>query len=185
MLLTSTLLAATIGLGSFGFLSNTKTSEIEEIAASRETPFTGVYKKVTSMDELSGEESIQVLLRSDYGDVLRDCGGNPGYLYSTRDNLYISHNGEIVYAKNAYVVELTVVPGTADNSIALGGSYRMGWGNHGEKYGYISFDGRGSGPSHPGSIDYTDIDIGFWKDGTGVRKNVLDDLLKEHRYMQQ
>ena len=170
----STLTALTIGLCSLSILK-INSNNIDKASASRETAFTGIYKKVTSASELTTDPITKVLLMSDTNEVIRDAGGNPGYLYTTNENIYVSHDENFVYANNAYVVELTVYEGSKSGSIALGGYYRMGWGAKGEKLGYIGWDDRGSSPSHGGSIDWSDVGIGYWKDDTGLRKNIIDD----------
>ncbi len=173
IILASSIFAFAISLTSLSIFNMTKGNKIEEASASRHTAFTGLYKKVTSASELTA--GTKVLLCSQDGDVIRDCGGNPGYLYTTQENVYRNANSELLYANNAYVVELTVANGSVSNSIALGGYYRMGWGSNTEHYGYIGWDIRGSNPSHPGSIDYDNVGIGYWKDATGIRKSVMDD----------
>ena len=171
IILVASLFALAVGVSAIGVLAVANPNNIETVSASRVKAFTGLYKKVTSTSEFGVDD--KVLLASKDGDVLRDAGGNPGYLYTTREKAYRNKNGEFIYADNAYVVELTVCSGITDDSIALRGEFRMGWGSKKDYDGYIAYDRRGSNNSNPGPIDYTDVGIQYWKDYTGLRNNII------------
>ena len=173
LVLASSIFALAVGICSMGIMNATRSNKVEEASASRGTAFSGIYKKVTSSFGIGAGD--KVLLVSENGDTIRDAGGNPGYLYSTRENVSVNYSDDYVYINNAYVVELTVYAGSVSNSFAFGGNYLMGWGSTEEKYGYIAYDIRGKNNSYPGPTDYQSAGIGYWKDATGLRNKVLDD----------
>ena len=171
-IVTISLSTIALGLGAFAFLSNTS-KHSQKVEASRADAFSGVYSKVTSVNGISAND--KVILRSTSGEVLQDCGGNPAYLYSTHDNLHAISNDNVVYANNAYIVELTVRNGNVSGSFAFEGTYRLGWGESKTYTGYIAYDIRGSNNSNPGPTDYQEAGIGYFKDATGLRKSIIND----------
>ena len=142
--------------------------ETEEVAASSTKSFTGLYQKVTSLTSIS--DGDQVLLVSNDGHVIRDLGGNPGFLYTTTDRVHLSSDKNLVYLNNAYVTPQTIRIHDNDQ-YSFYGEY-----NPFSRYsanGYIAFDNRGDG-IHEGSIDYIGDNIGilYFKDGSGIRKTI-------------
>lgn len=147
---------------------------VKEASASRSRSVTGLYHKITDISKLTVGKTV--ILVSPYQDVLQDCGGNPAYLYTTRDNVSFTDDQEYAFANTAFITELTVCQGSAANSFAFKGTYFLGWHYDDTHYdGYIAFDDRGSSPSIGGKNDYYDDDVGvgFFKDGTGLRKSIV------------
>ena len=172
--LIASLAVAAIGLN-VAIVAANNNAIVKEANASRSRSVTGLYHKITDVSKLTVDKTV--ILVSPYQDVLQDCGGNPAYLYTTSDNVSFTDDKEYAFADNAYITELTVCQGNTSNSFAFKGSYFLGW-HYGDKHydGYIAYDYRGSGVEE-GRIDYygDDVGIGYFKDGAGLRKSVVDE----------
>ena len=163
-------LVLALGITSVSVTSLTKNKEeVKTAEASSTKSFTGFYKKVTDVSSLSNDDTV--LIVSDTGEIIRDLGGNPGFLYTTTDRVHLSSDKNYVYLDNAYVTPQTVKIHDG-NQYSFYGEY-----NPFSRYsasGYIAYDYRGSGIEE-GSIDYVGDNIGilYFKDGSGLRKTIV------------
>ena len=170
-LLSKVIMALTLMLGitTVSVANITNNKETRPAEASCTNSFTGFYKKVTSVSDLENDDVV--LLVSDSGEIIRDLGGNPGYLYTTTDRVHLSSDKNYVYLDNAYVTPQTIKIHDT-NQYSFYGEY-----NPFSRYsasGYIAYDYRGSG-IEDGSIDYIGDNIGilYFKDGCGLRKSIV------------
>ena len=172
-ILFSLLGALTLGVGSLVSLTNKKANKPVQTDASTLTHFTGFYQKVESPDDINNGDHVFIV--SDNGQIVRDLGGNPAFLYTTNEGIYRTNDGSFVALDNAYVTEFVVTKNTntSPNRFAFYGDYYR----FNKKFnGYLGYDYRGSSSAQPGGTDYSGdgVGIGYFYEGFGLRKTIVD-----------
>ena len=160
-----------LGMGIAALLASKGNNQVLKADAARDSAISGIYKLVTDPSDIKNGDEI-ALVSSD-GNALCDIGGNPGYLYTTTDNVYIESDKKLVAFDNANVTIFTAETNTVnynDEQItvyAFRGDY---WINKRVRAtGYMAYDYRGSNSSNPGSP--TIGGVGYFSGGFGVRPN--------------
>ncbi len=128
----------------------------------------GLYARVTDVSDIHDGDTV--IMISDDGHAVRDIGGNPTFLYTRNDSIFVSQDRSLALLDNAYVVPFTVRQGYTAGTFAFYGDYNKNYTNMG---GYVSYDRRGSNYDNPGPHDYSGngAGIGYWYEGCGLRKN--------------
>lgn len=127
----------------------------------------GLYYRVTDVSDIQYGDTVIIV--SDNGQVVRDIGGNPAFLYTRNDSIAVSQDRSLALLDNAYVVPFTVHQGYTEGTFAFYGDYNN---NNTDMGGYVAYDRRGSSGANPGPHDYSGngAGIGYWYEGCGLRK---------------
>ena len=139
-----------------------------EVQADHSHSTAGLYARVTDVSDIHDGDTV--IMISDNGHAVRDIGGNPTFLYTRNDSIFVSQDHSLALLDNAYVVPFTVRQGYTAGTFAFYGDYNKNYTNMG---GYVSYDRRGSNNDNPGPHDYSGngAGIGYWYEGCGLRKN--------------
>ena len=171
VLITSAL--ALTGVNVWAFASNNNKGEIKEVEAARDDLVSNqdYYYIVDDLTKLYDGDTV-ILKNKDGNDTICDIGGNPGYMYTTSENVHRNHDDKVVWLDGVYGTTLTVETRikNAVTQYAFKGTF---WPNARtpkkdyKKTGYIAYDPTGRNSDYPGYPAFGGV--GYFRDAFGVR----------------
>ena len=171
VLITSAL--ALTGVNVWAFASNNNKDEIKEVEAARDDLVSSqdYYYIVDDLTKLYDGDTV-ILKNKDGNDTICDIGGNPGYMYTTSENVHRNHDDKVVWLDDVYCTTLTVevIQENAQTYYAFKGTFwpnaRTPKNNY-KKTGYIAYDPTGRNSDYPGYPAFGGV--GYFRDAFGVR----------------
>ena len=157
----------------FAFASNNNKGDIKEVEAARDDLASDqdYYYIVDDLTKLYSGDTV-ILKTKGGNDTICDIGGNPGYMYTTSENVHHNHDDKVVWLDNAHCTTLTVevIQENAQTYYAFKGTF---WPNARtpkkdyKKTGYIAYDPTGRNSDYPGYPAFGGV--GYFRDAFGVR----------------
>ncbi len=148
-------------------LSNRSAREVD---ASRDTIISSqdFYYLVDDLTDLHDGDTVILKVKGE-NDTICDIGGNPGYMYTTSENVHSNHDETVTWFDNATATTLQIKTRVVNDvtQYAFLGTF---WPNKRQgckKAGYIAHDPTGRNSSYPGYPAFGGV--GYFKEAFGVR----------------
>lgn len=164
---------ALTGVNVWALASNNNNDEIKEAEAARDDVVSSqdYYYIVDDLTKLYDGDTV-IIKRKGANDTICDIGGNPGYMYTTSENVHSNHDDTVTWLNDVYCTTLTVevIQENAQTYYAFKGTF---WPNARtpkndyKKTGYIAYDPTGRNGDYPGYPAFGGV--GYFRDAFGVR----------------